>query len=147
MERARQHDREERAKAKASLPKFDEISDGIQDKGREISTRFEVDSGERRRDAEGPQFSKLGKVRTGTIKSGDVKVKIHLRDINVCSISNSAQHRTFLSSGELELTSVFLLSAVRCDIFNPSISSKHSSSRLLGPALCRSIHHLVHSVS
>lgn len=87
MERARQHDREERAKAKAALPDFGEptIYSSVQTQGNEGKlqgrTRFDgaVPKGA---ETSNPPFSGLGKTRTGTIKSTEVKVKIHIRDIN-----------------------------------------------------------------
>ncbi|GAA5899676.1 uncharacterized protein JCM6883_005950 [Sporobolomyces salmoneus] len=89
MERARHHDREERARAKASLPKFVEPTDPEKAVGREAVTKFvAMHDGERRRE-DGAQFTNLTKIKTGTIRSGDVKVKIHLRDINPFSASFS----------------------------------------------------------
>ena len=83
MERARQHDREERAKAKASLPKSLDPPDSSRSNNREPMTRFATEAGVEARRDDAPPFPNLGKIHTGTIRSGDVKVKIHLRDINV----------------------------------------------------------------
>lgn len=82
MERSRQHTRENRAKAKAALPQFDEAeSDGR--KERDVRTRFR--EGERGSAVIGGTFETIKRIRSGTIKSADVDVKLHLRDINVSS--------------------------------------------------------------
>ncbi|GAA5843409.1 hypothetical protein JCM3766R1_002943 [Sporobolomyces carnicolor] len=89
MERARQHDREERAKAKASLPKSLDPPDSSRGNNREPMTRFAAEAGLEARRDDAPPFPNLGKIHTGTIRSGDIKVKIHLRDINPFSATFS----------------------------------------------------------
>ncbi|GAA5964081.1 hypothetical protein JCM3765_000895 [Sporobolomyces pararoseus] len=81
MERAKQEDLIQRAKARNALPKSSTrpISPKI-----EGQPRFDMKENKKERERGKPRFENLGKVKTGTntIKSGDVKVKIHLRDIN-----------------------------------------------------------------
>ncbi|GAA5846678.1 hypothetical protein JCM5353_008666 [Sporobolomyces roseus] len=79
MERSRQHNRENKAKAKAALPQFNEVEAGTE-KDRDVKTRFQ--DGERGATIVGETVEAIKRIRTGTIKSADVDVKIHLRDIN-----------------------------------------------------------------
>lgn len=79
MERAKQEDLIRRAKAKNALPP---------NPSTQITSERKLVAGETKGREEGqqnPRFENLGKIKTGsnTLKSGDVKVKIHLRDINV----------------------------------------------------------------
>jgi len=93
MERSRQHTRENRAKAKATLPQFDEAEiDG--GKERDVRTRFQ--EGERGSAVVGGTFETIKRIRSGTIKSADVDVKLHLRDINVSSHMLQIAQRTSL---------------------------------------------------
>lgn len=79
MERSRQHNRENKAKAKAALPQFNEVEANTE-KDRDVKTRFQ--DGERGATIVGETVEAIKRIRTGTIKSADVDVKIHLRDIN-----------------------------------------------------------------
>ncbi|GAA5912558.1 hypothetical protein JCM5296_003479 [Sporobolomyces johnsonii] len=81
MERSRQHAREELAKARAALPRDDKAEKQLV--VAEKATTFAQPQPEEGAAQGGGGFSPLNKVRTAlSAKSGEVKVKIHFRDVN-----------------------------------------------------------------
>ncbi|GAA6030889.1 hypothetical protein JCM8097_008922 [Rhodosporidiobolus ruineniae] len=117
-ERAKQHQKEELAKARAALPKPTEG-----EKGREgQSTSFAPDLPAPERAltrGESSGFAPLKKVKTAlSAKSGDVKVRISMRDINPLAVSGDVikQPTNFL----VLLYSGFLFASQYCITFTAS---------------------------
>lgn len=136
MERSRQHNRENKAKAKAALPQFNEVEAGTE-KDRDVKTRFQ--DGERGATIVGETVEAIKRIRTGTIKSADVDVKIHLRDINASvNVSHLKQCR--------KLTLPRLI-ALRCDPFDHYGPVKSTRFVLLRPPFRSSVHGLLHGGS
>jgi len=136
MERSRQHNRENKAKAKAALPQFNEVEAGTE-KDRDVKTRFQ--DGERGATIVGETVEAIKRIRTGTIKSADVDVKIHLRDINA---SVNVSH--FKPCRKLILPRLI---ALRCDPFDYYGPVKSTRALLFRTTFFSSIYHFVHGCS
>ncbi|GAA5968622.1 hypothetical protein JCM11641_007702 [Rhodosporidiobolus odoratus] len=119
-DRAKQHQREELAKARAALPKADEkgsLAGGPA--GTSFAQVLPTPSRQQLEEGGVPGFAPLRKIKTAlSAKSGDVKVKISLRDLNPLAVSGDVikQPTNFLTL----LYSGFLFAAQYCITFTAS---------------------------
>ncbi|GAA5853337.1 hypothetical protein JCM8547_000289 [Rhodosporidiobolus lusitaniae] len=119
-DRARQHQREELAKARAALPEPEPTEKAAARQGATFSPVLATPSrGDRATVAPQLGFAPLNKVRTAlSAKSGDVKVRISFRDINPLAVSGDVikQPANFV----VLLYSGFLFASQYCITFTAS---------------------------